>query len=130
MPYDDPVTPKPTDGRRVTREQQSAFVLQAYATALASGYERVFWNAMVDGDTAGEIWGLVRNDGTPRAALQSYQVATTWLAGAQSATWAPLERPQPRWGPDYGTAQVGRVSCPRRFRSACFITIFGTRIWA
>ena len=109
MPYDDPVTPKPADGQRVTREQQAAFLIQAYATALASGYERVAWNAMVDGDTSGEIWGLLRNDGTPRTAFQSYQVATTWLSGAQSAIWAPLERPQPRWGPEYGTAQVGRV---------------------
>ena len=118
MPYDDPVTPKEPDGRRVTREQQSAFVLQAYATALASGYERVMWNAMVDGDTAGEIWGLLRNDGTPRAAFQSYQVVTTWLAGAQSATWSPLERAQPRWGPDYGTAQVGRVVLNRPWSSS------------
>ena len=110
--------PKEPDGRRVTREQQSAFLLQAYATALASGYERVIWNAMVDGDTEGEIWGLVRNDGTPRAALQSYQVATTWLAGAQSATWAPLERSRTRWGPDYGTAQVGRVVLNRPWSSS------------
>jgi hypothetical protein len=109
MPYDDPITPKPFDGQRVTREQQAAFLIQAYATALASGYERIAWNAMVDGDTSGEIWGLLRNDGTPRAAFQSYQAATTWLSGAQSATWAPLQRTQPRFGPEYGTAQIGRV---------------------
>lgn len=109
MPYDDPVTPKPPDGQRVTREQQSAFLLEAYATGLASGYDRIGWHAMVDGDTSLEIWGLLRNDGTPRAAFQTYQVATKWLSGAQDATWAPLERPRRRWGPEYGNAQVARV---------------------
>jgi hypothetical protein len=98
MPYDDPAAPKSFDGQRVTMREQASFVIQSLAIGLASGYERIGWHAMIDRDTSDEIWGLVRNDGSPRPALWAYQTASLYLGGADWVRAAHLARPRHRVG--------------------------------
>lgn len=92
MPYDDPSTPKPPNGQRVTLREQSAFVIQAYAMGIAAGFDRIGWHAMTDRDTSDEIWGLARNDGSLRPAYFAYQIASRYLANADRVAFAPLAR--------------------------------------
>ena len=68
---------------RGTLDHQAAFVVQAIAYALVAGVERVFIFQLYDDELgAGEYYGLVRNDGTPRPALAALRVASTYFAGA------------------------------------------------
>lgn len=61
---------------RGTPAQQADFVVQAIAYALAAGVERVFLFQLYDDNLGfGEYYGLVRNDGTPRPALQAAKFA-------------------------------------------------------
>jgi hypothetical protein len=121
MPYDDPKAPKPPNGQRVTQDVQASFAIQALAIGLASGYERIGWHAMVDQDTSDEVWGLVRNDGTPRAALWAYQTAALYLGNPDWAQAAHLPRPRHRAGvppgdPDWQIYQVVVQRGDRRVR--------------
>ena len=111
MPYDDPKAPKRPNGQRVTQDVQASFTVQALAIGLAAGYERIGWHAMIDQTTEDEVWGLVRNDGTPRAALWAYQTAALYLGNADWVRPAHLPRPRHRPGippgdPDWQIYQV------------------------
>src|SRR5207237_640035 len=76
---------------RGTLDQQASFVIEDLALALASGTARVEIYKMRDGaaEGNGELYGLVRNDGSTRPAYRAYAVAATYVAGATSAlyTW-------------------------------------------
>jgi hypothetical protein len=101
VPYDDPTKGlrREPNGLRVTMDEQASFVVQAFAMALAAGYERVAFHAMADRDTQDELWGLVRNDGSLRPAFVAYQTATRYLGGAERAAFVPLPRREWRWAP-------------------------------
>jgi len=97
-PYDDPVKGlgRESNGLRVTLEQQAAYVVQAFAMGLASGYERMAFHSTMDRSTEDEVWGLVRNDGTLRPAFVAYQTAARYIAGGR-ARFVGRERPDWRW---------------------------------
>lgn len=94
MPYDDPATPKPRDGQRVTMAQQADYVIQALALASAAGYQWLGWYRIDDGGIwkSQEVWGLVRDDGTPRPAFQAMKTALSLFTGARKISFVPLER--------------------------------------
>jgi hypothetical protein len=90
VPYDDPTAPtvKPL---HATMDQQAAYILQSFALARAGGAERMSVYKMVDerAEGPGELYGLVRNDGSPRPAFTAYQTAVRYLSDASRAvyTW-------------------------------------------
>ncbi len=108
MPYDDPSVPgwdpaAKNDGFRITMDEQASYVIQAFAMALAAGYERIFWQKMEDDKppVPDELWGLVRYRDDPldtdparlRPAYTAFQVVTRYLANADWARMANLLRP-------------------------------------
>jgi hypothetical protein len=99
MPYDDPDAGlgRQPNGIRVTMDQQAAYVVQALAMGLTAGYERLSFHSLTDRDTADEVWGLLRNDGSLRPAFVAYQTATRSFGGAQRASFAGRERAEWRW---------------------------------
>ena len=94
MPYDDPATPKAVDGQRVTLVQQADYAIQAMALASAAGYEWIGWYRINDGSTwqQQEVWGLVRDDGSPRPVFQAMKTALQLFTGANRISFVPLER--------------------------------------
>ncbi|HVG97689.1 MAG TPA: hypothetical protein VNK05_12365, partial [Chloroflexota bacterium] len=106
MPYDDPRVPgwnAAPDGFRVTQDEQASYVIQAMALASVAGYERIGWQKMQDARPGidDELYGLVRNSEDPlnvdpgrlRPAFTAYGVATRYLADAEWAQMANLNRP-------------------------------------
>jgi hypothetical protein len=72
-------------------DQQASYVIQAFALARAAGAERMSIYKMVDErpEGPGELYGLVRNDGSPRPAFTAFQTAVKFLSSPLSAvyTW-------------------------------------------
>jgi len=120
MPYDDPAVPgwdpaARNDGFRITLDEQASFVIQAYALAIAAGYETIFWQAMQDDPppVPDELWGLVRYSDDPanddparvRPAYTAYQVAARYLSNADRVSLVTVDRPDPagyrRFAPRY-----------------------------
>jgi hypothetical protein len=67
-----------------TADEQAAFVLEAFAYALAADVERVYlYRASDTGE--GEAWGLLQADGGVRPAERTFRFATELLADARSA---------------------------------------------
>jgi hypothetical protein len=100
MPFDDPDTPKMDDGQRCTLDEQAAFTVQAFAMALAGGWDRALWYQLADGYIwqQQEVWGLVRDDGSRRPAFDAYQVVTRYFSHAERVTFEPLRRSREYWG--------------------------------
>jgi hypothetical protein len=96
-PFDDPAKGlrREQNGLRVTLEQQSAYVTQAFALGLASGFERMAFHSTMDRATDDESWGLIRNDGTLRPAFVAYQTAARYMSGGR-ARFVGRERAE--WG--------------------------------
>ena len=67
----------------VTLEEQSAFVIQAFALGLAGGAERIAFNEMRNEPGAAELTGLLRGDNSRRPAFNAFQTVTTYFAGGQ-----------------------------------------------
>jgi hypothetical protein len=90
IPTGDPGVPA-SGAFRATLDQQASFVIEDLALALASGTPRVEIYKMRDGaaERNGELYGLVRNDGSTRPAYRAYAVADTYFSGATAAlyTW-------------------------------------------
>lgn len=89
IPYDDPVWPAPKANFRATLDEQASYVIQAFASYVGLGIERVSVNRIVDGtdfEAGGEPFGLLRNNGTTRPAFTAYQVATRYFAGTSEAS--------------------------------------------
>jgi hypothetical protein len=90
VPSDDPMNPI-GPAFHATMDQQAAYVIQAFALARAAGAERMSIYKLVDETREGgnELYGLVRNDGTPRPAYTAYQTAVKYMSHATSAvyTW-------------------------------------------
>jgi hypothetical protein len=89
-PDDDPTAPI-TPVLHATMDQQAAYVIQAFALARAAGVDRMSIYKLVDErpEGPGELYGLVRNDGSPRPAFTAFQTAVRYLSNPTSAvyTW-------------------------------------------
>jgi hypothetical protein len=99
MPYDDAVpgwnVGGQNDGFRITLAEQSSYVLQAYGTAIAAGWNKVFFQALQDDPypVPDELWGLVRFNGDAnntdasraRPSYGAFQLAATALGNADNA---------------------------------------------
>ena len=74
----------------ITLEEQSAFVVQAFALGLAGGADRIAFNKMRN-DTlhpeSVEPYGLLRGDNSRRPAFNALKTVTTYFAGTQSTAW-------------------------------------------
>lgn len=80
-------------GIRVTLSEQSAFVIQAFAMALAGGAERIAFNKMGNDYPhleAVEPYGLLRADGSRRPAFAAFQLVSTYFAGVSKTSWLQL----------------------------------------
>jgi hypothetical protein len=90
VPDDDPMNPLPPT-LHATMDQQASYIIQAFALARAAGAERMSIYKLVDEAKEGgnELYGLVRNDGSPRPAFVAYQTAVKYLSHPTSAvyTW-------------------------------------------
>jgi hypothetical protein len=89
VPYDDPASPLPATDWRATQDQQASYMIESAALALAAGVARFAVYKMVDGpaEGAGELYGLVRNDRSPRPAYVAYQLANRLFANATTAVY-------------------------------------------
>lgn len=67
----------------VTLEQQASYIIQAHALAFAAGADRVSFYRTVDDLSAdgNQAYGLVREDGSERPALDAYQTVTEHISG-------------------------------------------------
>ena len=86
-PDRDPAWPVNRPNFHVTLEQQSAFLLQAFALGLAAGAERIAVYKLIDPalPPGGEDFGLLRPDGSRRPAFTAFQTITRYYSGTQTA---------------------------------------------
>ncbi len=91
IPYDDPLSPLSPIPCRASMDQQASYMIQAFALARAAGVERMSIYKLVDEapEGQGDLYGLVRNDGSVRPAFTAYRTAVQYLAAPSSAvyTW-------------------------------------------
>ena len=89
-PFDDPTGPT-VQTFHATLDQQAAYIVEAFALARAAGLERASVYKMADErpEGPGELYGLVRNDGSARPAFQAYRTVVRYLGQPSSAvyTW-------------------------------------------
>ena len=89
VPWDDAGVRLGRDSYRVSMDEQASYLIQAFASALAAGVERVSVYKMQDDlDRPGaEPYGLVRSDpgASPRASYQAFQVISRYMSGAKAA---------------------------------------------
>jgi hypothetical protein len=80
-----------------TQNEQAAFAVQAYAMAVAAGYERIGWWRLVDGNPCvqPELWGLLREDRSWRPAAEALRTVVSYFSGFYNAQFVPLEREVP-----------------------------------
>lgn len=74
----------------VTLEEQRAYVIQAFALALAGGAERVAFNKLRNDNPHPETiepYGLLRADNSRRPAFTGFQTVTKYFANTQKASW-------------------------------------------
>lgn len=78
---------------KITLEEQSAFVIQAFALSLAGGAERIAFNNMRNEKDPPSIvpYGLLRSDNSRRPAFDAFRTVSAHLGGAQQATWQKLD---------------------------------------
>jgi len=86
---------------QTTMAEQSAYAVQALALAAASNYQRIGFYMMVDDNPCNQsaVWGVTRDDGSPRPVAQTLQTAVHAFSGFRRAEFAPLIRSQRRWSP-------------------------------
>lgn len=78
---------------QATLQEQSNYLIQAFALALAGGAERIAFNKLrydSDSPDTGGPYGLLRADNTRRPAFEAFQVVSKHFAGVQKATWLQL----------------------------------------
>ena len=103
MPTDDVAIPCADRHARApiqtTMEQQAAYAVQALALAAAVGYQRISFYQMVDDDPCAQeaVWGVRRDDGSPRPVAEALKTAVSYFSGFTAARFAPLVRATRRW---------------------------------
>jgi hypothetical protein len=89
-PNDDPAAPI-SPVLHATMDQQASYIIEAFALARAAGAERMSIYKLVDErpEGPGELYGLVRDDGSVRPAFTVYQTAARYLSTPTTAvyTW-------------------------------------------
>lgn len=81
-PSQDPLEPNLSPGIfNITLEEQSAFVIQTSALALAGGADRIAFYKLRSDTT--DPFGLLRSDGSRRPAFEAFRAVTTHFAGVQ-----------------------------------------------
>jgi hypothetical protein len=120
-PINDAAWPVPNWTLSVTQDEQAAFIPQAMAVALAAGAERVAIYKLrdIESDAAAnpEPFGLVRLNGSRRPAFTTYQVATRFLAGMQSARrerWDGVAQIRLHQGNQTTTVLFARLPSPQQ----------------
>ena len=87
-PSDDYLEPgQVSAGFNVSLEEQSAFVIQAFALGLAAGMDRIAFNQMRNEPEAVVLDGLLRADNSRRPAFAAFRTVTTYFAAVQDARW-------------------------------------------
>ncbi|MEW5961292.1 MAG: hypothetical protein AB1801_26510, partial [Chloroflexota bacterium] len=77
----------------ITLDEQSAFVIQAFALALAGGAERVAFNKLRNETVhpeSVEPYGLLRGDNSRRPVFSAFQIVAKHFAGTGPTTWQQL----------------------------------------
>jgi hypothetical protein len=90
VPYDDPVWPASKAGFRASLDEQASYIVEALATYVAFGVERVGINRLIDGQdfrNGGEPFGMVRNDLSTRPAFRAFQVASRYFDRATGVSY-------------------------------------------
>jgi len=84
---------------QTTLDEQAAYAVQALALAAAVDYRRIAFYQMVDDNPCVQsaVWGITRDDGTPRPVAGALRTAVQSLGGFLKARFVPLVRPQTRW---------------------------------
>jgi hypothetical protein len=96
VPYDDPghKIDKPL---HATMDEQASYVIEAFALARAAHVARMSIYKMVDEapEGPGELYGLVRNDGSTRPAYAAYKTAVKYFSDPSTAvyTWDGATEP-------------------------------------
>ena len=89
VPWDDVGVRLTRDSYRATMDEQGSYLIQAFASALAAGVERISVYKMQDDvDRPGaEPYGLVRVDpgASTRASYLAFQVITRYMSGVRTA---------------------------------------------
>jgi hypothetical protein len=103
MPSDDTAIPCPHSDSAIqtTMDQQASYAVQAFAMAAAAGYQRFEFYQMVDQNPCTEpaVWGLLRDDGSPRPVAGALSNAITQFSGYTAVHFVPLERDAQDWSP-------------------------------
>lgn len=102
-PSSDPQHPAPTLRFSISLQQQSNYVVQAWALGLAAGAERIALYKTKDEPWLAEgvePYGMARKDGSLRPVFWTYRVVVTYLGNFQDATLA-------------GNGAIRRVVVPR-----------------
>ncbi|MDQ3811628.1 MAG: hypothetical protein M3336_15210, partial [Chloroflexota bacterium] len=86
---------------QTAQAEQAAYVIQALAVAAAVGYERIGFYQMVDDNPCQQsaVWGITRDDGSPRPVAQSLRTAIATFSGLERAQFLPLVRARAAWSP-------------------------------
>jgi len=95
VPYDDPLWPEVKAGFRASLDEQSSYLVEAFATYVALGVQRIGVNRAVDGAdfrAGGEPFGLIRNDGSARPAYAAFQVISRYFSGVRASQYFPTDR--------------------------------------
>lgn len=88
VPWDDPAGLLPREPWRVTLSEQAAYVIESLALSLAAGVERMsIYKLRDEFAEQGQLFGLVREDGSTRPAFQALKTAVTYFSGARKATY-------------------------------------------
>ncbi|HEX2173400.1 MAG TPA: hypothetical protein VHL09_13260 [Dehalococcoidia bacterium] len=71
---------------RATLDEQANFVIQLLALSAAAGIDRTLIFQLYDDGVTHDLYGLVRNDGSPRPAYYAFQTAARYFKDFRSAT--------------------------------------------
>jgi len=90
VPNNDPASSHPAGPFRASLDQQASYMIEAPALALAAGVARFEVYKMRDtgGEGQGELYGLVRDDGTLRPAYTAYTFATHTFSGVSDVVYS------------------------------------------
>lgn len=94
VPWDDPASPLTRARFRVTQEEQASYLIQAFASAIAAGVERIAVYKMLDDPEygpGGEPYGIVNYGRVPKPAYRAVQTIARYLSGATRVTWRELD---------------------------------------
>ena len=88
-PYDDPAFPAQPTNFRVSMQAQAAFLVDAFASYIAAGADRIEVYRMFDRPGESGRWGLINSAGWPRPCTCTYRFLTQLFKGARGGTYTP-----------------------------------------